>query len=115
VRETLSKNIRGSDAEMGIKTFDSDVERSAREDLLVAFKDAPIPDAQILSNLGLFLDAKSLSRILLMDFLYKQIVPEPPWVCWRFHTWETRMESWTNTTSVAGGIRRKKKLQRFGW
>ena len=40
---------------------------------------------------------------------------EPPWVCWRLHTWETRMESWTNTTSVAGGIRRKKKLQRFGW
>lgn len=75
MRNTLSKNIHGSDAETGIKTFDSGVERSAREDLLLAFKDVPIPDAQVLSNLGLFLDAKSLSRILLMDFLYKQIVP----------------------------------------
>jgi len=42
-------------------------------------------------------------------------VCEPPWVCWRFHTLETRMESWTNTTSVAGDIRRRKKLRRFGW
>ena len=40
---------------------------------------------------------------------------EPPWVCWRFHTLERRMESWTNTRSVADGIRRRKKPQQFRW
>jgi hypothetical protein len=33
---------------------------------------------------------------------------EPPWDCWGFHTWETRMESRRNTTSAAGGIRWRK-------
>ena len=40
---------------------------------------------------------------------------ESPWVCWRFHTLETRMESWTNTTGQVEGIRLRRKLPRFGW
>lgn len=38
------------------------------------FEECPIPRNQLLFNLGLFLDHKQLSRILLMDHLYKQIV-----------------------------------------
>jgi hypothetical protein len=37
------------------------------------FKQCPIPDIDLLSNLGLFLSSKNLSRILFMDHLYRQI------------------------------------------
>jgi hypothetical protein len=40
---------------------------------------------------------------------------EPSWVCWRFHTLETRMESWTETGRPVGGIRLRRRLPRFGW
>jgi hypothetical protein len=42
--------------------------------LLRLFRAAPIPDDQLLANLGLFLDSKTLARLLFMDFLYRQVV-----------------------------------------
>lgn len=61
----------------GIKTYDNEQERQVRDQFLQHFKNAPIPDEQILSNLGLFLNSKNLSRILFMDHIYKQIVDVP--------------------------------------
>lgn len=61
-------------SELGIKTYDSSEERLIREQLVEHFKNCPVPDEQILSNLGLFLNSKNLSRILFMDYLYRQIV-----------------------------------------
>lgn len=58
----------------GIKTYESQGERTSRSELEEALVGAPLPVGQFISNLGLFLDAKSLSRILMMDFLYKQIL-----------------------------------------
>jgi len=57
-----------------IKTYESDKEKEVRSGFVQHFKGCPIPDNQMLSNLGLFLNSKSLSRILFMDHLYKQIV-----------------------------------------
>ena len=37
-------------------------------------KDCPIPEREILLNIGLFLVPQTLSRILFMDFLYRQIL-----------------------------------------
>lgn len=61
-------------SKLGIKTYDSAEERSVREQFVEHFKNCPVPDEQILSNLGLFLNSKNLSRILFMDYLYRQIV-----------------------------------------
>jgi hypothetical protein len=61
----------------GIKTYDSGHERAARTTMYGLLKDAPIPAEQTLSNLGLFLNSKNLSRILFMDHLYRQIVDVP--------------------------------------
>ncbi len=47
-------------------------EEQSRESLLDLLKNSKIPDNQLLSNLGLFLDSKNLSRILLMDFLMRK-------------------------------------------
>jgi len=45
-----------------------------RREFLSYFKDSPIPDDEILSNLGLFLNRQTLSRIIFMHELYKKII-----------------------------------------
>lgn len=58
----------------GIQTWESSSEADARERLVQALRESPIPEPQLLSNLGLFLESKNLARILFMDFLFRQIV-----------------------------------------
>lgn len=60
--------------DIGIKTYDHEHERNVRKRMLEYLKTTPIPDEQLLSNLGLFLNSKYLSRILFMDHIYKKIV-----------------------------------------
>ena len=59
---------------MSLKVYASQTEKAAREKLYDLFKDSPVPDDQKLSNLGLFLESKQLSRLLFMDFLYRQTI-----------------------------------------
>jgi hypothetical protein len=54
--------------------YRSDEEAKIRGNFVQHFRQCPIPDEDILQNLGLFLNSKNLSRILFMDHLYKQIV-----------------------------------------
>ena len=58
----------------GIVSQSSEEETEHRNSMLELLKSAPIPEQQLLSNLGLFLESKHLSRILLMDHLFRQIV-----------------------------------------
>ena len=67
-------NGKGGKLKFGIKTYGSTEEELIREQFAEHFKKCPIPDDQFLSNLGLFLNSKNLSRILFMDHLYKQII-----------------------------------------
>ena len=60
--------------EYGIKTYASSQEKQARNQFAKHFRKCPIPDDQILSNLGLFLNSKTLSRLLFMDHIYRQII-----------------------------------------
>lgn len=48
-----------------------------RQDFVGLFRRAPIPDVDLMANLGLFLSSKNLSRILFMHHLYQQIVDVP--------------------------------------
>ena len=57
-----------------IKTYASDSESKNRKAFAEHFLNSPIPDDQILSNMGLFLNSKALSRLLFMNHLYEQIV-----------------------------------------
>lgn len=59
---------------MDIKSYASGEESQARDRLSQLLADSPIPPDQLLPNLGLFLESKNLSRLLLMDFLFRQIV-----------------------------------------
>lgn len=54
--------------------YRSKKEDEIRSDFVEHFRMCPIPDKDIMQNLGLFLSSKNLSRILFMDYIYKQIV-----------------------------------------
>ncbi|MDD2850943.1 MAG: hypothetical protein PHY09_03470 [Desulfuromonadaceae bacterium] len=64
-------------SDFGNITFNSDAEKNVRQSLLQHFKNCPIPDDELLSNLGLFLNSKNLARILFMNHLYEQIIDIP--------------------------------------
>jgi len=57
-----------------LRTYENAEEQSKRGELIDLLHKCPIPQDQLLPNLGLFLDSKHLARMLLMDFLYRQIV-----------------------------------------
>ena len=59
---------------LGGMNYASDVENAARSKFVDVFKRSPLPDDAILPNLGLFLNSKTLSRLLFMDFLYRQAI-----------------------------------------
>lgn len=58
-----------------IVTFGDAAEKDRRRQLLQLLRHCPIPDAEVLMNLGLFLTPQTLSRVLFMDFLYRRILP----------------------------------------
>ncbi|MHB8164932.1 MAG: hypothetical protein ACYDDV_11450 [Methanoregula sp.] len=60
-----------------IKSYASSNESKHRSDMISHLHSCPIPDDQVLSNIGLFIESKNLSRILFMDFLYRQIIDVP--------------------------------------
>jgi len=62
------------DNNFGNITYDSDQEKLIKKKFVEHFRQCPIPDNEILSNMGLFLNSKSLSRILFMNHLYQQII-----------------------------------------
>ena len=61
----------------GIKSYKSDKEMQIDKDVLDLFNNCPIPEDQLMENLGLFLNAKNFSRILFMHHIYKQIIDVP--------------------------------------
>ncbi|MEC1715545.1 crotonobetainyl-CoA--carnitine CoA-transferase [Schinkia azotoformans] len=55
-------------------SFASDSEKRNRASFYELFKNNPLPEDEILNNLGLFINRQNLSRILLMHELYKKII-----------------------------------------
>ncbi|MDV7339027.1 TylF/MycF/NovP-related O-methyltransferase [Terasakiella sp. A23] len=58
----------------GIQTWASDAENQSRDALTRKLLNSTLPKDQLLSNIGLFIESKNLSRILFMDHIYRQIV-----------------------------------------
>jgi hypothetical protein len=56
-----------------IRTSSSSEENKRRNDFFEIFCESPIPDDQLLSNLGLYINSKTLSRLMFMNHLYEQI------------------------------------------
>ena len=52
----------------------SNSEKDAQAQFSELLKDSPIPDDELLANLGLFLTSKTMSRILFFNEIYKKII-----------------------------------------
>ena len=52
----------------------SDEEKKSRAGFINIFKSSPIPEEELLSNLGLYINRQKLSRILFMHEMYKKII-----------------------------------------
>lgn len=63
--------------ELRIARATSERERDLRREFVELFKRTPIPDDELLAQLGLYLNRQTLSRILFMHELYSQIVRVP--------------------------------------
>ena len=57
-----------------LKLYNSKDEKDLRKKYVQLYNKSPLSNDQKLNNLGLYLDSKSLSRILFMDFLYRKII-----------------------------------------
>jgi hypothetical protein len=64
-------------ADFRIQRAWSEREQELRRSFLEVFRRAPIPDDELLPQLGLFLNRQTLSRILFMDELYRRVVRVP--------------------------------------
>jgi hypothetical protein len=57
-----------------IKQYSSSNEKKTRKEIVKLFRECPIPENEILSNLGLFIKRQDLSRILFFNELYQKIL-----------------------------------------
>ena len=73
----------------------SDAEHARLEWLVQLFRDCPIPEAEILMNLGLFMNGPALARILFMVELYQKIVGVQGSVIEFGPRWGQNMALWT--------------------
>ena len=96
-----------------IKTYESENEKQLREEFYNLFKACPIPPDQQLSNLGLFLNSKQLSRILFMNHLYQQIV-DVQGVVFEFGTrWGQNISLFSALRGIYEPFNRHRKLVAF--
>lgn len=93
-----------------IKAYSSAHEIKIRQKIVELFKKCPIPDEQILSNLGLFLNSKTLSRILFIDHIFKQIV-DIPGVVFEFGTrWGQNIALFSALRGIYDPFNRHRKI-----
>jgi hypothetical protein len=88
-------------------------EDKVRRQFVETFKQCPIPEVDLMANLGLFLSSKNLSRILFMDFLYQQIF-EVPGIVIEFGTrWGQNMALFSALRGIYDPFNRHRKIVGF--
>jgi len=96
-----------------IITYDDEKERNSRSELYELLKECPIPEDQVLSNLGLFLNSKNLSRILFMNHIYQKAV-DVQGVVFEFGTrWGQNMALFATLRGIYEPFNRHRKIVAF--
>jgi len=99
--------------QLGSLDFSDDKEFKAREEMLNLLKTTPIPDDELLANLGLYLNSKNLSRIMAMIHLYEQII-DTMGVVMEFGTrWGQNMAIWSSLRGIYEPYNRHRKIIGF--
>jgi hypothetical protein len=60
--------------DVSIITFGDSSEKERRNKFIQLLRQCPVPEAELMLNMGLFLTPQNLSRILFMDFLFRKIL-----------------------------------------
>jgi hypothetical protein len=97
----------------GQELYRSSQEDQLRREFVDTFKQCPIPDIDILNNLGLFINSKNLSRMLFMQHIYEQIV-EVPGIVIEFGTrWGQNMALFSALRGIYEPFNRHRKIVAF--
>ena len=105
--------MKVKESALGSLDFSDDKEFKAREEMLNLLKTTPIPDDELLANLGLYLNSKNLSRIMVMNHLYEQII-DTMGVIFEFGTrWGQNMAIWTALRGIYEPYNRHRKIIGF--
>lgn len=101
------------DKKTSIKSYKSSKEHDVDNELVSLFKNAPIPDEQLMENLGLFISSKDFSRMIFMHHIYKQII-DVPGVIMDFGTrWGNNIALFSTFRSIYEPYNRHRKLIGF--
>jgi len=93
--------------------YRSSHEDAIRRKFVRTFKECPIPDVDLMSNLGLFISSKNLARILFMNHLYQQIV-DVPGIIIEFGTrWGQNMALYAALRGIYEPFNRHRKIVGF--
>ena len=95
------------------KIYSSEKEVDGRKKMAECFKESPIPDDQILPNLGLFLNSKTLARINFMQHIYKLSVDVPGVVFDLGTRWGQNMAIFSSCRGMCEPFNRHKKIIGF--
>ena len=98
---------------LGEKTYSSSGEMKNRAKMLELFKTSPLPDDQILPNLGLFINSKTLARINFMQHIYKLSVDVPGVVFDLGTRWGQNMAIFASCRGMYEPFNRHKKIVGF--
>jgi len=97
----------------GQELYRSSHEDELRRGFVDTFRQCPIPDLDLLNNLGLFINSKNLSRMLFMERLYEQIV-EVPGIVIEFGTrWGQNMALFSALRGIYEPFNRHRKIVAF--
>jgi hypothetical protein len=99
--------------EHNVAFYSSDEENQRRNEFVKLLRECPIPDNELLDNIGIFLTSKTLSRIQFMDFLYQKIV-EIPGVVIEFGTrWGQNAALFSSLRGIYEPFNRTRKIVAF--
>ncbi len=96
-----------------IITFGGPKELEHRRELHSLFRACPMPEDELLGNLGLFLTPQTLSRILFMDFLYRKSI-EVQGIIMEFGCrWGQNLALWSSLRGIYEPYNRLRKVVGF--
>jgi len=98
---------------IGIKSYSNKSEEDQLQKFIELFKNNPIPDEQIFSNLGLYLKSKDLSRLLFLNHIYKEIIDVQGIVIDFGTRWGQNMAVFSALRGIYEPFNRHKKIMGF--
>ena len=102
-----------TETKLGDFTYASDKEKSIRNELLQLFKKCPIPDSELMNNLGLFINSKNLARILFLHHLYTHIIDIPGIICEFGTRWGQNLSLFASMRGIYDTFHRHRKIVGF--